>query len=194
MEPRFVESVLNRRSRRNFVPVPMPAAGAMQLMQSLGDIPGHLHDEGLAFRMCMTPGFAAVNIEAFDSGIYLLNSRDHVYGMVSSGPAGVDVARVCLDQFWLKNGSLHFLFMANLPLIDRHFGARGYRYAMLNAGRAGQRIYLAATSLGLGACGIGAIYDDEARQMLSLNADSALLYLVAVGVTKSELGMRNVKS
>ena len=76
------------------------------------------------------------------------------------------------------------MFLANLPLIDRYLGARGYRYAMLNAGRAGQRIYLAATALGLGACGIGAIYDDEARQMLSLTDESALLYLVAAGVTK----------
>ena len=69
-------------------------------------------------------------------------------------------------------------------MIDRHLGARGYRYAMLNAGRAGQRIYLAATALGFGACGIGAIYDAEARRMLALNDESALLYLVGVGTTK----------
>jgi len=74
--------------------------------------------------------------------------------------------------------------MANLDQIDQYLGARGYRYAMLNAGRAGQRVYLAATALGYGACGIGALYDDEASKMLSLNDQSALLYLVAVGSTK----------
>jgi len=193
-EQRFVESVLKRRSRRNFVPVPMPTSQAMHLMQSLCMNPGHENDEGLAKGRCMTPGFAAVNIEAFDPGIYLLDTQQKAYGLISGGSSGGDVARVCLVQAWLKNGSLHFLFMANLPLIDARYGARGYRYAMLNSGRAGQRIYLAANSLGLGACGIGAIYDDEARQMLSLNDESALLYLVAVSITKSEFGMRNAES
>jgi len=183
---RFVEAVLKRRSRRNFVPVPLPTSQAMHLMQSLCMNPGHENDEGLANGRCMTPGFAAVNIEAFDPGIYLLDTHKKAYGLISGKSSGGEVARVCLDQAWLKNGSLHFLFMANLGLIDRHHGARGYRYAMLNSGRAGQRIYLAAGSLGLGACGIGAIYDDEARQLLSLNDESALLYLVTVGITKSE--------
>jgi len=182
----FVKSVLQRRSRRNFVPAPLPTAHALQLVQSLCKSHVQTGDEGLTYGGCMTPGFVAVNIEAFDPGIYLMNTQEKAYGLVAGQASGEKVAQVCLDQEWLKNGSLHFLFMANLPLIDLHLGARGYRYAMLNAGRAGQRIYLAATALGCGACGIGALYDDEARQWLSLNDESALLYLVAVGVTKSE--------
>jgi len=189
-ELRFAESVLKRRSRRNFVPAPMPISQAMYLMQSLCMHPDHENDEGVSNGRCMTPGFAAVNIEAFDPGIYLLDTHKKTYGLISGGSSGGDVARVCLDQAWLKNGSLHFLFMANLPLIDCHHGARGYRYAMLNSGRAGQRIYLTASALGLGACGIGAIYDDEARQMLSLNDESALLYLMAVGSVRKVEGNR----
>ena len=183
---RFVESVLKRRSRRNFVPTPLPTSQAMHLMQSLCMNPHHARDEGLAYGGCMTPGFAAVNIESFDPGIYRLDTRERAYCLVSGGSSGEKVAHVCLDQEWLKNGSLHFLFLANLPSLDRYLGTRGYRYAMLNAGRAGQRIYLAATALGLGACGIGAIYDAEARQMLALNDESSLLYLIAVGVAKSQ--------
>ena len=72
----------------------------------------------------------------------------------------------------------------NLKALDHHYGTRGYRYAMLNAGRLGQLIYLGATALGLGCCGIGALYDGEAQKLLSLNEDSALLYLVATGPVK----------
>ena len=64
------------------------------------------------------------------------------------------------------------------------WGARGYRYAMLTAGRLGQSIYLGATALGLGSCGIGALYDGEARDILGLNQKSCLLYLVAAGPVK----------
>ncbi|MEN8244409.1 MAG: SagB/ThcOx family dehydrogenase [Thermodesulfobacteriota bacterium] len=181
----LVESMLLRRSRRNFVPIPMLTSQAMHLMQSLCLNRGPAADGGIDYGGYMTSGIAAINIEAFDPGIYLLDTREKAYSLVSGGSSGEKVARVCLDQEWLKNGSLHFLFMANLRQVDRHMGARGYRYAMLNAGRAGQRIYLAATALGLGACGIGALYDAEARQMLALNDESSLLYLVGVGRTKS---------
>ena len=74
--------------------------------------------------------------------------------------------------------------MTNLEEIDRTWGPRGYRYAMLTAGRIGQIIYLGATALGLGCCGIGALYDGEARDLLGLNNESALLYLVAAGPVK----------
>jgi hypothetical protein len=36
----------------------------------------------------------------------------------------------------------------------------------------------------MGACGIGAFYDDEARAILGLDHESALLYLVAAGPVK----------
>ena len=65
-------------------------------------------------------------------------------------------------------------------------GARGYRYAMMDAGILGQRLYLGSTALDLGCCGIGAFYDNEARALLSLNDDSYLLYLVAVGQRKKK--------
>jgi len=55
---------------------------------------------------------------------------------------------------------------------------------MMTAGRIGQTIYLGATALGLGCCGIGALYDGEARELLGLNRESVLLYLVAAGLVK----------
>ena len=55
---------------------------------------------------------------------------------------------------------------------------------MLTAGRLGQRLYVAAEALGMGCCGIGALYDGEAMEMLGLNQSSRLLYLVGVGNIK----------
>jgi SagB-type dehydrogenase family enzyme len=94
------------------------------------------------------------------------------------------MAHICLDQAWLANAAVHFLFLANLNLVDKHFGVRGYRYAMMHAGRLGERLYLMATAMGLGCCGIGAFYDEEAMELLHLNQNSRLLYLVALGPIK----------
>ncbi len=57
---------------------------------------------------------------------------------------------------------------------------------MLHSGRLGERLYLAATAMGLGCCGIGAFYDMEAAQLLKLKTGSKLLYLVAVGLVKQK--------
>ena len=76
------------------------------------------------------------------------------------------------------------VFMADLDANDRAWGPRGYRYAMMTAGRMGQRLYLTATAMGLGCCGIGAFYDGEAGQFLGLARSWSLLYLVAAGEVK----------
>jgi SagB-type dehydrogenase family enzyme len=95
------------------------------------------------------------------------------------------MTRICLDQAWLAQAAVHFLFMSNLGQLDEQWGPRGYRYALMTAGRMGERLYLTATALGLGCCGIGAFYDQEAANLLDLNQDSRMLYLVAVGPVKS---------
>jgi SagB-type dehydrogenase family enzyme len=135
----------------------------------------------------LVPGFFAEKIEGLDSGLYLLNETDKKIGRIRQGRFMQTMARVCLDQEWLKNASIHFLLMTHLDELDNRWGARGYRYAMMQAGRIGQAIYLGATALGLGSCGIGALYDGEARETIGLNNDAALLYLVAVGPVKGKI-------
>jgi nitroreductase len=56
----------------------------------------------------------------------------------------------------------------------------------MESGRIAQRIYLAATGLGLGCCGVGALYDEEAQALFDLNPDSALFYVVAAGRIKEK--------
>jgi nitroreductase len=58
---------------------------------------------------------------------------------------------------------------------------------MLTAGLMGERLYLAASALGLGCCGIGAFYDGEASRLLGINESSRVLYVVSLGILKSML-------
>ena len=104
--------------------------------------------------------------------------------MIRQGQLCSAIAAVCLDQEWLQNAAVHFCFLADLDQLDLAWGPRGYQYAMLDAGRFGQDIYLASAAQGLGCCGIGALYDNEARTLLGLKKSSALLYLVAAGPVK----------
>ncbi|HEY68776.1 MAG TPA: SagB/ThcOx family dehydrogenase, partial [Thermoflexia bacterium] len=59
---------------------------------------------------------------------------------------------------------------------------RAYRYVLLEAGHIGQNLYLAATSMGLGACAVGAFLDDDLNDLLGLDGkDEAALYIISVG-------------
>ncbi len=184
-EADFAGVVQGRRSRRNFVREPIPVRSFMNLLSLVGTVPSS--DISVEPRVApVTTGFIVGHVEGFDQGFYQLAYEDRAYGLLKSRSYVEAMAGVCLDQLWLANAGALFLFMTNLKTLDDAYGARGYRYAMMDAGVLGQRLYLGSTALGLGCCGIGAFYDHEARELLSLNDDSYLLYLVAVGNIKKQ--------
>ncbi len=179
----FPETVLQRRSKRNFMPSIM-AEGDFHLILYLLCNHYNIASQNLAARINPAVGFLAENIEGYEKGYYLLKPEKFKTGLVDKGQFAQLSAAVCLNQKWLKNAAVHFLFMADLNYIENKFGPRGYRYIMMNAGRLGQVIYAGATALGLGCCGIGALFDYEAQEMLNFSNHTFLLYLVAAGPVK----------
>jgi nitroreductase len=79
-------------------------------------------------------------------------------------------------------------------LDDRRSGARRPRawrprlsVRALWAGAIGQRLYLAAEALGLGATGIGAFYDEEVQRHLNLTPEPGqVMYHFAIGYPVSD--------
>ena len=174
----YPDAVFRRRSRRNFVKKALSKEAMNALLHSLSRGEDSPHEQSVAV------GFLVGQAEDMDPGFYLLDRRKESWDQVFSGGLMVKSTSVCLDQEWLVNAGVHLLFLANLDVLDKTWGPRGYRYAMLTAGRLGQRLYIAAEAMGLGCCGIGALYDSEAVDMLGLNQTSRLLYLAAVGNVK----------
>jgi SagB-type dehydrogenase family enzyme len=73
---------------------------------------------------------------------------------------------------------VHTADAARLPYPD---GSRGYRYANLDAGMAGERLYLSTVALGLGTTGVGSFEDDEVGALLGTGREELVLYLSAIG-------------
>lgn len=179
----YPEALFRRRSKRNFIPKPVSRDSLSRLLHTQCT----LDPEDMArypYQQSVCTGFIVGDAGGMEPGLYLLDPVAETAGMVASGDFLKEMAHICLDQMWLANAGVHFLYMTNLSILDQVWGARGYRYAMLTAGRLGQRLYIAATAMGLGCCGIGALYDGEAARLLGLNEPSRLLYLVAVGQVK----------
>ncbi len=174
----YPDAVFRRRSRRNFVKKALSKQAIGALLSSICLKNGSPYDQSVAV------GFLVGQAEGMEPGFYLLDGKKESWASVSSGQFMARSTSICLDQAWLVNAGVHFLFLANLEVLDKTWGPRGYRYTMLTAGRLGQRLYVAAEAMGMGCCGIGALYDGEAMEMLGLNQSSRLLYLVAVGNIK----------
>lgn len=176
----YPDCVFMRRSRRNFVKQPLRKEHMAGLLQCL------FATDRKEYENSPAAGFLAGRVEGTAPGFYLLDRHRKALGMVAQGSFLETMTHICLDQAWLAQAGAHFLFLADLDLVEGTWGPRGYRYAMMTAGRLGQRLYIAATAMGLGCCGIGAFYDAEARDLLGLNENSRLLYLVAVGAVKNQ--------
>ncbi len=174
----YPDAVFRRRSRRNFVKKALSKQGMDALLRSVCRSDGSPYDQSVSV------GFLVGQAEGMEPGFYLLDGKRESWALVSSGRLIAKSTSICLDQAWLVNAGVHFLFLANLEVLEKTWGPRGYRHAMLTAGRLGQRLYIAAEAMGMGCCGIGALYDGEAMEMLGLNQSSRLLYLVAVGNIK----------
>lgn len=174
----YPDAVFRRRSRRNFVKKALSKQGMDALLRSV------CRNGGSPWDQSVEVGFLVGQAEDRSPGFYLLDRKREAWGLVAAGEFMARSTSICLDQAWLVNAGVHFLFLANLAVLEKTWGPRGYRYAMLTAGRLGQRLYVAAEAMGMGCCGIGALYDGEAMEMLGLNQSSRLLYVVAVGNVK----------
>jgi SagB-type dehydrogenase family enzyme len=170
----YPEVLFQRRSKRNFVDRAMSPS-------ALAKISAAMMAESYPY---VAPGMLIGTSEAMPSGLYVFDQESRKIYRAAEGSFHDAMADICLHQMWIATASIHFVFLSNLDIIDASAGPRGYRYAMISAGRMGQRLYLAATALGIGCCGIGAFYDRDAAELLGLDEESRMLYLVAVGSIK----------
>jgi hypothetical protein len=119
--------------------------------------------------------------EGLDDGLHLIDLQEGLLARAGSGDIRGRLAEACLGQGFVGRGSLVFVMLSDLDALEGRFGAGGYRRALIEAGRQSHRVYLAATSLGLSACGIGACFDLEVRDILGLAESSRMLYLTVSG-------------
>ena len=87
-----------------------------------------------------------------------------------------------VGQEVLGQASVCFVISAIWQRTRWKYRQRTYRYVLMEAGHQGQNLYLAATSVGLGAVAVGAFFDEALNNLLELDGiEEAALYLVAVG-------------
>ncbi|WP_284619555.1 SagB/ThcOx family dehydrogenase [Aquabacterium humicola] len=170
--------IARRRSVRRFASAALP-------LETLGGLIAGLRTPdpwSAALRMHLV--VHAVN--GLAAGAYRIDLDAH--RLLPRRAAGVTRAApraAALDQDVIGDAAAVFMLTVDRAAFaaDPAGAARGYRHALLEAGRVGERLYLEAGARGLGVCAVGAFYDEEAAALIGIDPARAwVVHLAALGV------------
>jgi SagB-type dehydrogenase family enzyme len=165
------EAINRRQSRRSF------ASKSLSLSEL-----GALLGAGLAQPAPVMASVIVGSGAELNAGSYLyLPDRHALLARASGQDWRRVVADACLGQSFIARARVQIILWADLDNLEKSGGARAYRHALLAAGRAGQRVYLAAAALNLSCCGVGAFYDDDLAAINGIPQRAAPLYVLACG-------------
>lgn len=92
------------------------------------------------------------------------------------------LAEACLQQYWMEQAPLHFVVCADVKKAKQFYGTRGERlYSIQDAAAATENAILAACSLGLGTCWIGAFDEEMVRRAVGIPDWCRPQAIVAIG-------------
>lgn len=116
-------------------------------------------------------------------GLYRYFADEARLELLKSGDQRVVAAGLSLGQDLAGNSCVTFSMIGDFERATGSYGDRGYRYVHFQAGAIGQRLYLAAESMGFQSTGIGAFFDDSVHQYLGIAPDSGrqVVYHFACG-------------
>jgi len=122
------------------------------------------------------------NVEGLERGVYHYAYEEHALELIRAGDFRKRVVEQALMQEFLGQCAVVVFLSQVLQRMRPKYQDRSYRYGLLEIGHVGQNLYIGATSMGLGACGVGAFMDDDINAMLGLDGtEEAVVYMVAVG-------------
>ncbi len=184
-----LDTVLRRRkSVRRYADEPMSREDLSYLLWASTGIVRKEH--GYEFRTAPSAGalypietYLVVNrVEKLQQGVYHYAIQDHALEQIKVGVMGEELAMAALGQIMCATAPVVFVWTAVFPRSKWKYKQRGYRYVYLDAGHIGENLALAAVSLGLGSCQIGALFDDEVNEILGVDGiEESVLYMSVAG-------------
>ncbi|MEW6232013.1 MAG: SagB/ThcOx family dehydrogenase [Chloroflexota bacterium] len=182
------EAIERRRSVRDYSGEPMTVEELSRLLYYTCGINEERWGQGL--RAAPSAG-ALYPIEVYPvvhhvadlaPGLYHYSYPNHALERLKEGDYRLSMVRHGVGQEFLGWANVVLVLAAIFQRTRWKYQERTYRYVLLEAGHIGQNAYLAATSMGLGACAVGAFFDDDLNRLLEVDGtQEAVVYLLAVG-------------
>ncbi len=171
--------IARRRSIRRYGDGPVALADLAAVLAAMA-APGPLLSDALRIDV------VARHVAGLDPGAWRYHPDAHALERrAAAGDKLRQRARAAgLDQDVIGDAAVVFVLAIDRSAFaaDALGPARGYRHAFIEAGLAGERIYLEAGARGLGVCAVGAFYDDEAAALVGSDpAREWIVHFAAMG-------------
>jgi len=186
------QALAYRRSIRKYLDSPLSLMELSQLLWAAYGISDPVHgfkttpSAGATYPLeiyivVKTNGVKINETHYLKPGIYKYIPDQHALVLIKEGDYSKKLMEAALNQEWVGNAPVNIVITAVFERTTRVYGDRGIRYVYLEAGHAGQNVYLEATGLGLGCVVIGAFYDEYVAEILGLNQGEKPIYIIPVG-------------
>ncbi len=188
------QAIQSRRSLRSFSGEALTLEGAAQLLWAAYGITKPVPD-GPAFirgglRSAPSAGalypleiyLVAGKVTGLAAGVYRYVSETHELARIEASDRREELCRAALGQAWIREAPAALVIAAVFERTTRKYGERGReRYVWMDAGFAGENVYLQARALGLGCCIAGAFDDDKVKQAVKMSDDEVPVCILGVG-------------
>jgi SagB-type dehydrogenase family enzyme len=185
------EAIKNRRSVRRFNSNPLTLQQVSQLLWAAQGITDTSRNYRAApsgghvfpLEMYLVSGNNSVN--DIPAGIYHYDPYNNRIEKIVDGDVRNDLYKAAHNQQWVNEAPISLVITGNFQkMINKYPDTRiSTRFVDMEAGHAGENIYLQAESLGLGTVAIGSFYDDQMISLFKLPANETPLYIYPVGYT-----------
>lgn len=190
--PNLWKVLLHRRSIREYRKAPLSLEELSSLLWATQGITAKASYP--SYRTAPSAGalhpidtYLVVNrVERLEPGMYFLRVQDFSLEVRNKGDFSRQISRAALDQEMARAAAVVFIWVAVIHRCRQKYRQRAYRYVYLDCGHLGQNLYLAATAMNLGCCGIAAFYDDEVNELIGVDGhEETAVYLATVGRKES---------
>ena len=133
-------------------------------------------------------------VDGLAPGAYYYNRFYGGLRLLQTGDFRETAGHLGFEQALPADAAAVAFITADLSLLEREFGPRGYRMAQTIAGIIGGRIYLASHAAGLGATGL-TFFDDAVAEFFSPHANGQeAVFVVPMGVPHADNRVRPFRS
>lgn len=172
----ILEIIRSRRSRRRYSSKPVSLEKISTLLYYTVGVTGRAWWGGPK-RVYPSAGalqpveayLVSSRIQGLEKGLYHYNPAEHSLELLKRGDFSSLLREISLDQEHVERASANIILTVVYRRTASKYGLRSYRYVHLDAGFAGQNIYLVAEALDLATVAVGAFRDEELCKLLEID-------------------------
>lgn len=194
------ETIYNRRTIREIADQSLSLDRLSRVLIDTNGVTGKEENAGIRLMLRSSPSAGALypveiyvfcnNVIDAPRGLYHFNPQTMELVMIRPEHSGGELAHICCDQLIAQSAPAVIVFTTVIQRSLSKYGARGYRYALLEVGHAAQNMLLSCSAYGLACMTTGGFYDDQLNMILGVDGiDETAMYVAFLGYPEKDFGV-----